>query len=119
MNAISEIIEQGEGTSPIAPNNDGNQLAHFYKFEEIVCGAFLTKNGTHYLYSSEPLNFQQKGVWPMRKNPGKNGITLGTCAHFEAKAFHQAYRNLLEKLQEVFDGEPEKIGDVIVLMESL
>ena len=55
----------------------------------------------------------------MRKNPGKNGITPGTRAYFEAKAFHQAYRNLLGKLQEVFGGEPEKIGDAIVLMESL
>ena len=71
MNAINEIIEQEEGTGPIDPDDEGNQLAHFYKFEEILCEAFLVKNDTHYSYSGEPIRFQQDGVWPMRNNPSK------------------------------------------------
>ena len=119
MNAINEIIEQGEGTSPIDPDDEGNQLAHFYRFEAILCGAFLVKNVTHYSYSGEPIMFQQEGVWPMRNNPSKNGIRRGTRAYFEARAFHRVYRSLLGKLQETFGGKPEKITEAVALMESL
>ena len=119
MNAINEIIEQGEGTSPIDPDDEGNQLAHFYRFEEILCGAFLIKNETHYSYSGEPISFRQDGVWPMRNNPSKNGIPRETRAYYETRAFHQVYRNLLGKLQETFSGKPEKIREAVALMESL
>ena len=119
MNAINEIIEQGDGTSPIDPDDEGNQLAHFYRFEEILCWAFLVKNETHYFYSGEPISFRQDGVWPMRNNPSKNGIPHGTRAYYETRAFHKVYRNLLGKLQETFSGKPEKIREAVALMESL
>jgi hypothetical protein len=119
MNAINEIVEQGEGTSPIDPDDEGNQLGHFYRFEEILCEAFLVKNETHYSYSGERIRLQQEGVWPMRNNPSKNGIRRGTRAYYETRAFHQVYRSLLGKLQETFSGQPEKIRDAVALMESL
>ena len=50
--AIDEIIEQGEGANPYNPTyDDVGDLAHFYKFEEIVCQKHLrqvTINGTKY-----------------------------------------------------------------------
>ena len=119
MNAINEIVEQGEGTGPIDPDDEGNQLAHFYRFEEILCEAFLVKNDTHYSYSGGPIRFQQDGVWPMRNNPSKNGIPRGTRAYYETRAFHRVYRSLLGKLQETFSGQPEKIMEAVALMESL
>ena len=76
-------------------------------------------NATHYSYAGENIPFQPEGVWPMRKNPSKNGITRGTRAYFETRAFHQVYRNLLRKLQEAFSGEPDKISDAIAVMEAL
>ena len=120
MDAIHEITEQGEGASPTDPDARRDELAHFYKFEEIVCGKFLVMvNATHYSYAGENIPFQPEGVWPMRKNPSKNGITRGTRAYFETRAFHQVYRNLLRKLQEAFSGEPDKISDAIAVMEAL
>ena len=37
--SINEIIDQGEGTSPLDPNQADTEgvYAHFYKFEEITC----------------------------------------------------------------------------------
>ena len=120
INAINEICDQGEGASPVDPYYEGEKLAHFYKFEEIVCGHRLRKvNETHYSYSGRSIPLEENGVWPMRKNPGKDGIPHGSRAYYEAKAFHQVYRNLLRKLQETFNGKPEKIRDAIALMESL
>ena len=120
MDAIREITEQGEGTSPTDPDVTGDELAHFYKYEEIVCRrALIRVNDTHYSYGGEEIPFDQQAVWPMRDNPSKSGITRGTRAYFETKAFHQVYRTLLRKLQEVFNGEPEKISDAVAIMESL
>lgn len=120
IRAINEICDQGEGASPVDPYYEGKKLDHFYKFEEIVCGYHLKNvNETHYSYSGKSIPFDENGVWPMRKNPGIDGIPLGSRAYYEAKAFHQVYRNLLRKLQETFSGKPEKIRDAIALMESL
>ena len=74
--------------SPIDPDDEGNQLAHFYKFEEIICEAFLVKNETHYPYSGGPIRLWQHGVWPMRNNLSKNRICCGTRAYYETRAFY-------------------------------
>ena len=71
-----------------------------------------------YSYNGESIQFQEERVWPMRNNPSKNGIHHGTCAYFEAKAFHRVYRSLLGKLQETFGGEPEKISLIILGIQT-
>ena len=121
QDAINEIIEQGEGTSPIDPLDaqPNGQLAHFYRFEEIVWGRFLVEVNGSYAFQGAPINFTSKGVWPMRDNPGKDGIEKGSRGYVEARAFHANYRALLRKLQAVFDGHPELINQTIPLMESL
>ena len=121
MDAINEIIEQGEGNSPIDPEDsqpDG-QLAHFYRFEQIVCGRYpIDVNGT-YSYQGDAINFTQEGVWPMRANPGKNGIVKGMRGYVDARAFHDNYRALLRNLQQAFNGQPDLIRESVTLMESL
>ena len=117
---VLEIIEQGEGASPIDPDFTRNELAHFYKFEEIVCTQALVKvNDTHYAYEGDPIEFDTTGIYPMRENPSKNGIEKGTQAYYEARAFHRTYRNLLGRLQQAFDGEPEMLIEAVSIMESL
>ena len=75
--------------SPIDPDDEGNQLAHFYiEFEEITCEAFLVKNETHYSYSGGPIRLRQDGVWPRRNNPSKNGIRRGKRAYYETRVFN-------------------------------
>ena len=121
MDAINEIIEQGEGNSPIDPQDaqpDG-QLAHFYQFEQIYCGRHLIDVDGTYSYKGATIALSQEGVWPMRDNPGKNGIRKGTRGYFEARAFHDKYRSFLKKLQQVFNGHPERIEEAVKLMESL
>lgn len=121
QDAINEIIEQGEGTSPIDPLDaqPNGQLAHFYRFEEIVWGRFLVEVNGSYAFQGAPINFTSQGVWPMRDNPGKDGIQKGSRGYVEARAFHANYRALLRKLQTVFNGHPELINQTIPLMESL
>ena len=120
LNAIKEIVDQGEGASPIDPSQHSNstQYGHYYKLMEIVCQKKLKKhNDTHYSYTGEDIPFDTKGVWPVRANPSKYGAN-GNC-YTEARAFHTTYRRLLRELQATFNGEPERINSAVGVMESL
>ena len=46
LRAIELIVEQDEGNSQMMPRDDYNQLAHYYKFQEIVEGRRLIKTET-------------------------------------------------------------------------
>ena len=118
---INEIIEQGEGANLIDPDDaDAGQLAHYYRFQEIVCGKKLVNLGNgRYSYSGDNVSFDPNGVWPMRPNPSSEGIIPETNCYTEAMAFHKVYRALLRDLQITFDGEPTNIFKVVELMESL
>ena len=63
--------------------------------------------------------FDPEGVWPMRDNPSSQGLTPGTKAYYATKAFHGTYHTLLQKLEEVFGGQPDGIVEAMTIMESL
>ena len=120
--AISAIREQGEGSTPVDPTySDSHDLAHFFVFEQIVCGRRLVYDqpSNRYSFIGEPVEFDPKGVWPMRDHPSKIGLVPGTRPYTVAWAFHQQYRSLLRQLQTVFDGNPEGIKDTVSTMETL
>ena len=122
LEAIDIITSQGEGEGILDPDEIGsNTLAHFYKFEEIVCQKHLDKvSDFHYAYSGPPIPFDPSGVWPMRSNPTVTTILSETSnCYIESRAFHGAYRRLLRKLQEIFSGHPEDIFIALEIMESL
>ena len=119
--AISLIISQGEGADLLTPEDiENNSIAHFFKFEEIVCRRHLKEiSDDEYSYSGAHIDFIEQGIWPMRANPSANTLLKDTNCYTEAKVFHQVYRNLMRKLQEVFNGKPEEIFEAITIMESL
>ena len=121
LSGINQIIEQGEGSGPLNPTDaaTGN-IAHYYRFQEIVCGRKLKKvDDKHYAYIGDRIVFDPHGVWPMRQRPGKRGIVKGTNCYTEAKSFHKIFRALLRELQNTFNGEPNSIINTVELMESL
>ncbi len=121
MEAIREITAQGEGASLLDPTDIGtNSLAHFFKFEEIVCQHHLEQvDGDSYAYIGASIPFQPEGVWPMRDDPTIATVLPNTNCYTESRVFHNTYRKLLHKLQEVFDGSPDEIFQAVKLMESL
>ena len=121
VKAIDEIIEQGEGMQPGDPRSyRRDDLAHFFKFQEIVCGRELEfYDVSNYSFTGPPIPFNDRGVWPMRDNPGSKGLTPGTQIYNQAFVFHQTYRSLLRKLEQVFGGRPDGIADAMAIMESL
>ena len=124
VKGIQEIKEQGEGASPYDPTQgDTSSLAHFYKFEEIVCQKHLVKtiHGS-YAYDGADIPFDESGVWPMKDSPSSKDIPPENNCYTEAKAFHSAFRALLRNIQDVFSGHLD--GDTgmmssITIMESM
>ena len=121
MEGIKEITEQGEGTQPGDPHSfDREDLAHFFKFQEIACGRELVFHGVrNYTYTGDPIPFNESGIWPMRDNPSISGLIPGTKAYTKSKLFHQTYRTLLRKLDSIFTGEPFDVSETVAIMESL
>ena len=119
LKAIDIIVSQGEGSGLLDPTEIGSEkLAHFYKFEEIVCRKHLVKvSDFHYAYSGAPIQFDPNGVWPMRSNPNTTNISPNCVVEY--RAFHGIYRKILHRLQELLNGHPEDIFVVLKLMESL
>ena len=121
LRATEEIIEQGEGVQPGDPHGYArHELAHFFKFQEIVCGRGLVfYDVSNYTYTGDTLRFDDNGVWPMRDNPSSKGLDPSTRAYKESKMFHSTYRTLLRTLDQVFNGDPESISEALAIMESL
>ena len=121
MEGIKEITEQGEGTQPGDPHSfDREDLAHFFKFQEIVCGKELVFHGvSNYTYTGDPIPFNESGIWPMRDNPSISGLVPTSLAYYKAKIFHDTYRSLLWQLDRVMAGHPEELSAAIPVMTSL
>lgn len=119
--AIEMIIEQGEGSDQMDPTYlRTNELAHFFKFEELACKHHLKfYNDNSYSFSGKEIEFLLEGVWPMRDNPSSSTIPKGARVYYEAKIFHRMYRSLLRSMQTAFDGKPDAIDDAVYIMESM
>ena len=118
--AIQEIMDQGEGVGPFDPSDGGREPAHYYKFEEIVCGHKLikTENGS-YDFVGEEIELDDTGVYPMRNNPSIKCLQPGTNAYHFSKVFSEVYRQLLNRIHQTFNGNPDGFNDSVSIMWSL
>ena len=122
--AIQLIMQQGEGTttSPLAP---GREPAHYYRFAEIYYGRKLIRNpdtatgALEFVYGGHKIEFDPAGVSPVISNPNRNTYALESKARSLNDAFNHTYTGLLKSLQLVFNGEPDRLGPAIGLMEAM
>ena len=118
--AIREIIEQGEGVGPFDPSDGlGDQLAHYYKFAEIVCGHKLKDTDGTYEFNGANIELDEAGVYRMRDDPSIKNLEKDTNAYHFSKVFNEIYRQLLNRLHETFNGKPEGFRDSVSIMWSL
>ncbi len=116
--AIAEIKEQGEGTAR-DPGDGDHELAHYYKFAEIVAGHHLERVDNTFKYTGPPIPFDPDGVWPMIDDPNTVLYPAGSRAQILAQQFAQSYQALLAALNRTFNGDPGYLGQSIGLMYSL
>lgn len=121
--AIDKIVEQGEGTTsgPTDPL-EGGELAHYYRFAEIVHGRKLVpKTGLEppWAYAGEPIPFDPDGVRPAIENPNASSYPEGSAARHANDSFNYTYTALLKSLHETFNGSPTTLPVAVGLMESM
>jgi hypothetical protein len=67
--AVTQIKQQGEGTSqtPVVPGSMDNELAHYYKFAEILFERKLIEVNGKWDFVGDPIAFPQ--TYPMAPIP--------------------------------------------------
>jgi rubrerythrin len=119
LEAINEIKRQGEGATPLKPGDGDAELAHYYKFSEIVEGRRIVVDETGYSYTGDNIPFDEKSIWPMMDDPDSSRLPKGSRALILSEQFAQTYQALLNGLNRTFNGEPDYLGQAIGLMYSL
>ena len=102
-------MEDGEGTSK-TPLDGSGELAHYYRFEEIVKGRKLVSDGTAdngYAYGGDSISFNANEIWRFPKNSKISDYEIGTDRHAAATYFSTKYTEMLQALQTAYDGQPE------------
>lgn len=102
LRALELIIDQGEGTN--RERDDEGQLAHYYRFEQIVTGE---------------IPFDPAGVWNVPTDPRLDEYTAGSPARAACENFNRTYTGLLNCLHGAIDGSPGRLTPAIGLMHSL
>ncbi|MEA2372602.1 MAG: hypothetical protein QOH12_2996 [Solirubrobacteraceae bacterium] len=118
--AIGTIIEQGEGTTQ-APIDAEGELAHYYRFAEIVHGRYLVANASpppDYSYSGGEIPFEEAGVRRLVVNPTTETYAPGSGARRANDNFNYTYTSLLKSLHATFNGQPDELMTAVGLMES-
>ncbi|HSH02584.1 MAG TPA: ferritin-like protein [Anaerolineae bacterium] len=119
LEAIGEIMEQGEGASVLDPTEGDDELSHYYKFAEIVHGRRIVIKKKGFKYSGEQIPFDSDGVYPMMDDPDMAKLPVDSQAYKLSTQFNEAYLALLNGLHETFNGEPERLTDALGLMYTL
>ncbi|KAL9985862.1 hypothetical protein ACROYT_G008311 [Oculina patagonica] len=147
VEAIQDIVEQGEGSSPCNPvawdTGKKKDLSHYFLLYSIAekreIQVFKTASplpeeinvdddrvvdysklchGTYYFNGSK-IPFDPEGVWPMVSNPRMSKYTPGSKAYRQAERFNKVYTKLLKSLEDVFNGHPDSLNDALGLMYSV
>jgi Ferritin-like len=132
LQAITTIVEQGEGTttSPLEPAETGSppEPAHYYRYAEIYNGKTLIPNPNPppnpqpdqlYIYGGDPIPFDATGVYPTIENPKAADYPVGSAARTACDTFNYTYTNLLQTLHATFNGSPDQLNNAIGLMFSV
>jgi len=123
ITALKLIIDQGEGSSPKSPVVDppGTELAHYYRFAEIVEGQVLIPDPTvpqGYSYSGQKIQATSP-VAAIKPNPKAANYAAGTAERHAMDSFNYTYTSVLKGLHQLFNGQPNTFGRTLGAMMSL
>lgn len=121
LNAITLIVDQGEGTSR-SPAADPEEMAHYYRFEQIHRHKSLNPDPTApdgYEWGQPAIGLARTGVWPMIKNPPDVPLPKGSRVARVSDQFDATFTALMNDLQRTFDGAPQILGSALAQMHAL
>jgi hypothetical protein len=116
--AIEVIVHQGEG-APASPLGDPGEVAHFYRFAQIVYARRLVPVGDGWAYSGDPVGLDPTGVWNLRTDTKAADYPAGSHARVLVDMFNAAYSNLLRCLHRTFNGDPGQLDMALSVMVEM
>lgn len=106
MNAISEIIDQGEGAKNSIEDKE-KEIAHYYRFEQLKIGRYYYQGDKPGTPSGEPLFVDWSAVYPLKTNIIQTDYPAGSEIANASKQFNDFYAEFLTELTKAFNGEPK------------
>jgi hypothetical protein len=122
---ISEVAQQGEGRIHVS-NLTGDELvfhqpdevAHYYRFEQILAGRYYDRYDDLGLPSGPRLLVNWLEVYKIKPFPGSSSKGPSGLEEL-VKAFDQTYCELLNVVHRGFNGEPEALREATIIMQRL
>lgn len=120
IRAIDVIVDQGEGTST-SPIDASGEVAHFYRFAEIVHGRRLiaVSRPPGWAYAGDPVPLDPAGVWNLLPDAKAYDYPSDSAVRVLADTFNSAYSNLLRCLHRVFNGAPDQLSTALSAMVEM
>lgn len=112
--AIARIVSQGEGSSK-SPLTFENELAHFYRFEEIHENRVLEQDpeAEHGYRWGPPLGVDYEAVYPAIPDPMNHDLSGHPEAQAAQDACNRAFTGMVDHLQSAMTGTPEALGNAV------
>ncbi|MFA1541956.1 ferritin-like domain-containing protein [Actinomadura monticuli] len=128
LDALKEIVEQGEGTARgevwdgdrdvFHPERD--EVAHYYRFQELKLGRRYRRGDTPESGpTGEAISVDFEGVHPMRRDPRRADHAPGSAVRAAQEEFDHTYCAVLHLLDEAFNGTPSMLAVAIGSMYAL
>jgi hypothetical protein len=105
--AIDVIVRQGEGSKQSPLSGRAGELAHYYRFAEIVQGRTLVGDPNtplHFSYCGRPVPFDADGVIPIVSNAKQAMYPPGSRAARLSRQFNGQYATMLRLLEAAYAG---------------
>ncbi len=119
--AISQIVEEGEGT-PKSPLDPDGGFAHYYRFWEIAELRHIAANGAApdgFSFSGAEIHFDADSVWDLTPNQRLADLDPDSLAGRRGSQFSFVFTKLMNALQATFDGDPARFDAAMGLMFEL
>lgn len=117
VRAMEEIVDQGEGLPHNLFDNDGD-LGHFFRFDQIQRERRYRQGDKPEQPTGAPFPVDYARVYPMLRDPRLHDYPDGELRR-GAERFNAIYSSLLVRLQDAFDGAPERLIPAVGLMFSM
>lgn len=118
--AITQIVSEGEGAKD-DPLDFQQEVAHFYRFEEVFRNQVLTKDPNPKGYAwGVPLGVDWKAVYPAITDPGEHDFSHDPPAARAAQAAcDAAFSRMVRELQMAVTGQEGHLGLAVRAMFDL
>jgi len=116
--ALRLIAEQGEGFGG-GIFDMRHELAHYYRFQQLVLGRFYIKGDQPDHPTGPPVNVDWDASYPMPKDVSIADYPEGSELRSAAVQFNASYADFLALLTSAYNGQPELLIDAVVRMFQL